>query len=189
MLLEYAARVHLYIVDPPLAQVHMSEAANMLRRVMKPVAGAPLTDPGIGDIRKFVSSGTTKATQPKTDVMFDAMVSTFVKDPTKRPEFVAYLEADYAMGNAYVHGSQTAFFDIFDGGKGQLNPRTRVLHRQAEVMRCTNCMIALLGGLEIRYGQDFGAGRHVASLSALGPYDTITSMGTHDTLMKLLGIG
>lgn len=39
MLLEYAARVHLYISYPALAEQHAAEAPNMLRRVMKPVAG------------------------------------------------------------------------------------------------------------------------------------------------------
>jgi hypothetical protein len=188
MQLEYAARVHLYIADPALAETHMNEAVNMLRRVMKPVAAKPSTEPGIDAVKALVEAGTTKANQPKTRDMLAAMVATFIADPTKREPYVEFLDAEYAIGNGYVHGSQSSFFDIFDGKEGTLHPRSRVLHRRAEVLRCTNCMLALLVGLEKQYGQEFGVSDHVAALRSLGPYDAITSMGTHDTLMALLGV-
>ena len=166
----------------------MSEAANMLRRVMKAAAAGPATDPGLDQVKALVQSGMTKANQPKTREMFVALVASFIADPTKRDPYVDFLDAEYALGSGYVHGSQSSFFDLFDGSDGKLHPRTRVLHRKAEVLRCATCMLALLAGLEKRYGQDFGVGDHVAALRSLGPYDKVTSMGTHDTLMALFGI-
>jgi hypothetical protein len=188
MLLEYAARVHLYIASPGLAREHVNESSNMLRRVMKPVAGTPADAPGVEAVKVFVESGTTKASQPRTREMMAAMVATFVADPSKREPFIDFLDAEYAMGSGYVHGSQSSFFDIFDGSKNLLHPRTRVLHRKSEVLRCINCILALLVGIESHYKVNFGVQDHVAALKNLGPYEDATSMGTHDTLMLLLGI-
>lgn len=187
MLLEYAARVHLYIADPALAEQHVAEAPNMLRRVMKPAAAVD-DDPSLEDVRSLIESGTTKANQPKTREMFVAMVGHFVADPAKRGAFVDYLDAEYALGSAYVHGSQASFFDIFDGSANQLHPRTRALHRQAELVRCIGCMIALLAGLEQHYDRDFRATGHVAALQKFGPFGKTTSMATHDAVRLLLGV-
>jgi hypothetical protein len=190
MLLEYAARVHLYIADPALAEQHVAEAPNMLRRVMKPVASAADDDPALEDVRTLIDSGTTKANQPKTHDMFVAMVAHFVADPVKRGAFVEYLNAEYALGSAYVHGSQASFFDIFDVGENQnqLHLRTRTLHRQAELVRCIACIIALLAGLEQHYDRNFGASGHVAALQAFGPFGKTQSMAMHDAVRLLLGI-
>jgi hypothetical protein len=188
MLLEYAARVHLYIADPALAEQHVAEAPNMLRRVMKPAAAAAEDDPALEDVRTLIESGTTKASQPRTHDMFVAMVAHFVADPAERGAFVDYLDAEYALGSAYVHGSQASFFDIFDGGENQLHPRTRTLHRQAELVRCIACMIALLAGLEQHYKRDYGASVHVAALQTFGPFRKTQSMAMHDAVRLLLGI-
>lgn len=188
MLLEYAARVHLYIVDPDLAEIHINEAANMLRRVMKPVAADDSSDPGLAEVRELMKSGSTKAKQPSTREMLAAMVATFIPDESKREPYLEFLDAEYALGNGYVHGSQSSFFDIFDAKENLLHQRTRVLHRKAEVIRCINCMLALLVGLEKYYAKDFGVAEHLLALKGLGPYEALTSIGTHDTLMALLGI-
>lgn len=187
-LLEYAARVHLYITQPALAEVHVGEATNMLRRVMKPAAASGAADPGLQDVRALMQSGTTKASQPKVREMIEAMVATFVTDPAKRGPFVEFLDAEYALGNGYVHGSQTSFFDLFDGNTGQLHPRTRVLYRRAEVVRGINCMIVLLAGLEKQYGWNLASREFIGALRVLGPYDEVTSIGVHDALIALLGI-
>ena len=120
--------------------------------------------------------------------MLTAMVTTFIPDAVKREPYIEFLDAEYAMGSGYVHGSQTSFFDVFDHQDALLHPRTRVLHRKAEVLRCINSMLSLLVGIEKHYSRDIGVREHVASLRSLGPYETVTSMGTHDTLMVLLGV-
>lgn len=187
ILVEYAARVHLYLNYPHLAELHLDQAPNMLRRVMKPAAANPKNDPNLDAVKALVQSGTTKAKQPTSREMFTALVETFIGDPAERDPYIEFLEAEYALGSAYVHGSQVTFFDLADGNT--VHARTRVLHRQAELMRCATAMLVLLAGLERHHKRDFGVEGHVSAVKGLGPFSRVTSVGTHDTLGLLLGIG
>ncbi len=186
-LLEYAARTHLYICSPDLAEAHVAQAENMLRRVVRPVAEWQPSDEALQAMRDLVARGDTRAQQPRGRDMFEALVANFIADPDQRPPYVDSLEGEYMLATSYVHGSQISFFDVVNGPTGQVHPRTRSLLRDAEALRCITCMLTLLAGLQIHYRTDFQVSGFVG-ISSLLRYDPATSIATHDTLRLLLGI-
>ena len=179
---EYAARQCLYFRDAELAHAQFGEALAMLRRVVKPLGKSRPNQP-LSEFAHLLNSGTTKASQPKTVVMFEAQVIMLAPNSPKIALYVEFLEAEYALSTGFAHGSQATFFDL--SNEGSVFARTRSLHRTSEILRCVASMIAIVRAIEIHFEIDLQTRTLLNMLRPVLPKANPT-IATHNALLTLL---
>lgn len=186
-LLEYACRAHHYHRKPSQATSDIELAENMARKVMYPTRAfkGDMSDSQFAAFRAMMNAGDTDVPFPAVHIMMKNTLRNFGLKSGKIKQLMTWLDLEYTLGSALVHGSQMSIYDVIKPTGFDRNEVTQSFTQDAELMRTTNCLILFISAVEMHDNQDFGGRLSVDELQTLIDRKAKTTIWQHDALISL----